>query len=260
MTNTKNTLRTLLPLTALLALSACVGPAGQDGIDGMNGEDGENGMNGMDGAEGMDGDTGEDGSNGTDGTNGSDGADGASGADGSDGSDGSDGMNGEDGLSAGNFDFPDVDPGDYYRVDRIGMPAIATALIPSDAKDAYNDDDPVDDAAGAWVSDIVASVDFFHTALDSQLEGLGLSVCATEDCVAAAAPLVVPDTLSINIMDPAGFPNGRALADQAIDITLAVALLDLSVHSVTLLAELPLNPPANDRAFMGSFPFLSAPH
>ena len=44
------------------------------------------------------------------------------------------------------------------------------------------------------------------------------------------------------------------------DVTLAVVLLDLGVHDVTLFAGLPLNPPANDKAFPSTFPYLATPH
>ena len=75
----------------------------------------------------------------------------------------------------------------------------------------------------------------------------------------AVADLIVPDTLTLNLAGASGFPNGRRLADPVIDVTLAVIFLDLSVHSPTTLAGLPLNPPANDVAFRSDFPFLAPP-
>lgn len=142
------------------------------------------------------------------------------------------------------------------RVDRMGMPAVATAVISS--KDAYNQADPVDDASGQFVGEIVASVDFLHSALDDDLTGLGLTPCATSDCIDQAAPLVVPDVISIDVTQPAGFPNGRALTDPVIDVTLALVLLDLGVHDVTTLVG--VNPTANDKPFLDDFPWLRPPH
>lgn len=75
----------------------------------------------------------------------------------------------------------------------------------------------------------------------------------------AVADLIVPDTLTLDLAGASGFPNGRQLADPVIDVTLAVIFLDLSVHSPTTLAGLPLNPPANDVAFRSDFPFLAPP-
>ena len=75
----------------------------------------------------------------------------------------------------------------------------------------------------------------------------------------SVADLIIPDTLTLNLSAAAGFPNGRLLTDPVIDVTLAVIFLDLSVHSPTTLAEIPLNPPANDVAFRSNFPFLAPP-
>ena len=155
------------------------------------------------------------------------------------------------------FVFADDAPDAYTRVDRMGMPAINTAVISS--KDAYNAADPTDDVAGMFVKEIIANVDGLHVALDDDLMGLKLTPCATADCVGQAAPLVVPDTLKIDTQGAAGFPNGRTFADPVMDVTLAVVLLDLTTHPVDLFATLPLNPPANDLAFGGQFPYLASP-
>jgi len=146
----------------------------------------------------------------------------------------------------------------YSRVDRMGMPAIATAVISS--KDTYNQADPADDASGQFVDEITASVQSLHDALDDDLAALSLTPCATSDCVGQAAPFVVPDVIRFDATQPSGFPNGRGLADQVIDVTLALVLLDLETHAVDLFASLPLNPSANDLAFDASFPYLPAPH
>ena len=180
-----------------------------------------------------------------------DGDEGAGTADSADGT--ADGTEG-----AGSFEFATDAPDAYTRVDRAGMPAIGTAVIAS--KDDYNQDGPTEDAAGTWVEEITASVTAFHDALDDDLMGLGLTPCAVDTCIEQAAPLVVPDTLKVDPEMPAGFPNGRMLPDPVIDVTLAVVMLDLSVHTATTLAEVPLNPPANDVAFSAEFPYVGEPH
>lgn len=73
------------------------------------------------------------------------------------------------------------------------------------------------------------------------------------------AGLVIPDVLTLNFANPAGFPNGRRLTDPVADITLAALFLDLTRHSPAALAALPLNPPANDRPFPADFPYLASP-
>ncbi len=158
----------------------------------------------------------------------------------------------------------------YTRVDRMGMPAIATVVITS--KDDYNKADPSDDANLDFAGEIVTNVSGLHTALDDDLTNAGLVPCnvdpndpfnaTTSKCITQAAPLVVPDTVTIDTTTAAGFPNGRKLADPVVDVTLAVILLDLSAQgqSATTLANLPLNPTANDKAFLTDFPYLAPPH
>lgn len=73
------------------------------------------------------------------------------------------------------------------------------------------------------------------------------------------ADAVIPDTLTINVNAPAGFPNGRLLPDPVVDVTLAVIFLDLTQHSALTFANLPLNPPSNDVGFQDGFPFLAPP-
>lgn len=166
---------------------------------------------------------------------------------------------GEDETGApSEFDFDDAPPEDYTRVDRMGMPAVATALIVM--KDAYNEGNPVDDSEGLFVSEIVERLDFLHTALDDDLANAGLTPCAVDLCVAQGSPLVLPDTLKIDLTGAPGFPNGRRPSDPVIDLTLAVILLDLSVHDVTTLVELPLNPPEGDKELPAEFPFFATPH
>jgi hypothetical protein len=70
--------------------------------------------------------------------------------------------------------------------------------------------------------------------------------------------LIVPDTLTLDLSVPAGFPNGRRLTDPVIDITLNAIFLKLSVNGPGTLAALPLNPAANDVPFRSSFPYLAA--
>ena len=161
------------------------------------------------------------------------------------------------------FRFKTNAPSEYTRVDRMGMPAISTAVISSAQKNAYNDANPADDANGNFVADITANVTALHLALDDDLAAATLTPCVATDCVNQAAPLVVPDTLKIDTTGNAGFPNGRRLTDPVIDVTLAVVLLDLNVHAVTALVGV-LNPTENDLgvegAFLSAFPYLHPPH
>jgi hypothetical protein len=163
-------------------------------------------------------------------------------------------------TGGGAFVFSTDPPTAYTRVDRNGMPAVNTAVIPAARKNEYNSVDPADDVDGIFVDDITASVTLVHDILDVAITTAGLTPCLPADCIAQAAPLVVPDTIKIDPSMDSGFPNGRRPEDQVIDVTLAVLLLDLTVHSATALAELPLNPPANDKPFLDAFPYFAEPH
>jgi hypothetical protein len=92
--------------------------------------------------------------------------------------------------------------------------------------------------------------------------GVNLNVqrCLTQEVSpgVTVANLVVPDTVTINLAAPSGFPNGRRLTDPVIDLTLAAIFLDLTKHPVTALAAIPLNPAANDLPFRPAFPYLAA--
>lgn len=174
----------------------------------------------------------------------------------------------------------------FTRVDRMGMPAVSTALVGSARKNAYNDQDPAMDMG--FAADFIASLTALHTALDDDLARANLTACSMTTMVGGlpeclgqtfapgrtVASLVVPnDVLRLDLGATAGFPNGRKLADPVIDVTLAVLLLrvnsaapgtcGMGTCSPGTLAALPLNPPRNDvagGAFTDTFPYFHPPH
>lgn len=109
-----------------------------------------------------------------------------------------------------------------------------------------NDDDMMEDMPEMEEPAAPASFDV-TPCLTQEIPGTGTTV----------AGAVVPDTLTLDYRSPSGFPNGRALPDPVIDVTLAVIFLDLSVNGPATLAELPLNPPENDVMFRDMFPYLA---
>jgi hypothetical protein len=82
------------------------------------------------------------------------------------------------GVGSG-FVFRTDPPTAYTRVDRMGMPAVSTALIATASKSAYNDDNPTVDATGKWVPTITADLTTLTTELIGQFRSLGLKPCAT---------------------------------------------------------------------------------
>lgn len=186
-----------------------------------------------------------------------------------------------DGVCGASITFRSDVPAMYSRVDRLGMPAVSTALISSVMKNAYNDADPVDDAAGGFVPDLGATLTAYHDALDTRFDDLSLETCSMADPGGGALPecftqeiaagvsvasLVVPDTLQIDPAGTAGFPNGRMLADPVMDVTLAIIFLKMGgtcgtgLCSPLTLATMPLNPGSNDKEFGTGFPYLAGPH
>jgi hypothetical protein len=174
-------------------------------------------------------------------------------------------------------------PAMYRRVDRMGMPAVSTALIGSARKNAYNDVTTRMEH-GTFATDFITSLTGLHMALDRHLMAANLRPCSmsmTMDMIgglpqclgqeyapgATVASLVLPDdALNVNPSGAAGFPNGRRLQDPVIDVTLAVLLLNLGgscgmgLCNATTLAGIPLNPGMNDRPFLTTFPYLATPH
>jgi hypothetical protein len=161
----------------------------------------------------------------------------------------------------------------FVRVDRMGMPAVATALILAADKNAYNDGNPENDAT-AFAGKFIASLTGIHDALDADLIAKGFVPCSMTTMIGSlpeclgqeyaagktVASLVVPfDAIKIDITQASGFPNGRQLQDPVIDVTLAVLLLKLSAtQSAVTFAMKPLNPAKNDingGVFGAEFPY-----
>lgn len=67
----------------------------------------------------------------------------------------------------------------FVRVDRMGMPAVATVLIRGPTKVAYNDSDPVDDSRFAFASEERADLEERADALADDFARLNLAICAT---------------------------------------------------------------------------------
>ncbi|MFN0093534.1 MAG: DUF4331 family protein [Dehalococcoidia bacterium] len=123
--------------------------------------------------------------------------------------------------------------GYWYQVDRMGRPAIATVFIPKEKKDGFNNSDPTRDAA-IYTADVKAALDSLKSPATDALAGL-----------------LLPDILTFDLSKPNGYLNGRALADDVIDI---------SLQAITGNATIGDGVNANDNAFSASFPYLAAPN
>ncbi|MBB3860766.1 hypothetical protein GGQ88_002035 [Novosphingobium hassiacum] len=74
--------------------------------------------------------------------------------------------------------------------------------------------------------------------------------------------IIIPDTLKLDLTRSTRFPNGRHPSDPVVDILLATLLLDMNVtgQGPNTLANVPLDPPSNDKFFLLTFPFLPTPN
>ncbi|MEX2141779.1 MAG: DUF4331 family protein [Pirellulales bacterium] len=119
------------------------------------------------------------------------------------------------------------------QVDREGRPAINTALIPGPMKNAFNQAVPANDQAA------------FSSTVRTSLLSLNGGNVAHADQVTA---LLLPDILTLDTANPAGFLNGRRLQDDVIDTVLG------AVSNGALTTDMVA---ANDVAFQSTFPYLS---
>jgi len=136
--------------------------------------------------------------------------------------------------------------GTYQQIERMGRPAINTVFNNTAAeKEAANRLRPSDDRAFDR-DNIIATL----TAIDHVLEVNALSNYSAGE-IAALANVLTPDMLTVKLGDPAGFLNGRRLADDVIN-----AEFSLLTHGNVTSDGVD----ANDKTFRSTFPYLAGPH
>jgi Domain of unknown function (DUF4331) len=116
-------------------------------------------------------------------------------------------------------------------IDQMARPAINTALIASDRKDAFNQTRPSEQ----WAK--------FGAEVTARITALSGDAAYAE----SIAPVLIPDVLTLELGNPAGFLNGRQLADDVIDAEL----------SLLTKGALTTDGVANDSPFPGEFPYLA---
>lgn len=136
---------------------------------------------------------------------------------------------------------------DGATIDRMGRPAIATALITDGNEDAFNATRPVRDRA-VWGSDVKGNLLFL-----SGLDGSPYSDANAQ----AITNLLLPDVLTLDTTSAAGFLNGRRLEDDVIDTELTVITGGLFGGSPVLTSDCV---DSNDVAFPGTFPYVAPPN
>lgn len=82
-------------------------------------------------------------------------------------------------VAQGGFNFRTDPASAYTRVDRMGMPAVATVVIGPSEKLNYNDGNPLDDDQLKYYPEINRTLKAFADALSDDFAAAGLKMCAT---------------------------------------------------------------------------------
>ena len=178
--------------------------------------------------------------------------------------------------------------GRFVQVSRLGMPLVNEVVIPVGLKDYFNGSKPTADGAAL---PLVQDPELPHllngiygTAVpDSDPEKAGIQradlisvfLTGVED-LNQPAGVTPSEMLRLNMSippcsttcspfgvlggDTAGFPNGRRLADDVIDISLRVVLGVLLEQNKPLSETIGDGVNANDVAFNDAFPYVAYPH
>jgi hypothetical protein len=143
----------------------------------------------------------------------------------------------------------------YDQVDRMGRPAINTVFnglhapvsstLNNAEKEAFNRINPTSDRAVA-TDNVVAVLDTIGNVLTANG-----ATAYTPAQVNGIARTLLPDILTFQVGNSAGFLNGRKLGDDVINAEFSL-LTNGAVTSDGVNA--------NDRGFSTSFPYLAAPH
>jgi hypothetical protein len=120
------------------------------------------------------------------------------------------------------------------QIDRMGRPAINTALIPDAMKNAFNLGVPSTDVAN------------FASVVNATLLAFGNSMATAS----ALTSVLLPDELTFDTSSSAGFLNGRRLTDDVIDAEFML-LFPVAPHSDCI---------GNDSTFLNHFPYLGVPN
>jgi hypothetical protein len=167
--------------------------------------------------------------------------------------------------------------GTMVQVSRLGMPLVNEVVIPLAQKDKWNGSTPADDAQFlSYVTDpevpkllqavygLAAPstprndlVSVFLTGVPNLNQPPGVRPGEMLRLNTDIGPTARPARLGVLASDISGFPNGRRLTDDVIDITLQAAAGILSGARVSSLGD---RVDRNDVPFRPAFPYVGQPH
>ena len=166
--------------------------------------------------------------------------------------------------------------GNFIQVSRLGMPLVNEVVIPLGQKDKWNGSNPTGDAQFlSFVTDpevpkllqavygIQAPatprndlVQVFLTGVPGLNQPAGVKPGEMIRLNTDIGPTAAPARLGVLAADLAGFPNGRRLTDDVLDITLQAAVGVLGGVKTSLGDGVD----RNDVAFRSTFPYIAQPH
>ena len=182
-----------------------------------------------------------------------------------------------------------ADSGELRQVSRLGNPLVNEVVVPVKLKDAFNASRPTGDGAFLplvqdpelpklieAIYEIPAPpaprndlVSVFLTGVEG-LNNPSANQDSTEQNPSemlrlnmGIAPTAEPKRLGVLAGDNAGYPNGRRLADDVVDIALMAvegALLMPDEERAAVIASLQDGVDGNDVGFGASFPYVALPH
>ena len=142
---------------------------------------------------------------------------------------------------------------DGDRIDRMAIPAINTALIPTGIKDDFNASDPANDAE-RFGDTAIGTIESLRMVVDGLFgapqDGGPLGNLTAEQVGGA----LIPDIVTIDFSNDVQFPNGRTLSNDVIDAALGVVLNRGGASGISDGVN------GNDKEFSGQFPYLADPH
>jgi hypothetical protein len=170
----------------------------------------------------------------------------------------------------------------FVQVSRLGNPLVNEVVIPRGTKDAFNSLEPTGDAAAlSFVTDpevpkllnllygVVSPpaprndlVTIFLKGIPGVNQPPNVTPSEMLRLNVAIAPVANPSPLGVLGGDVQGFPNGRRLTDDVVDIALramagATVLTPSFNNGINAVLGDGVN--ANDKAFLNAFPYMASP-
>lgn len=173
----------------------------------------------------------------------------------------------------------DASLGQFVQVNRLGNPLFNEALVALVGKDQYNRSSPTTDAAtfatyaqnpelAVLINAVFGTA--FQTTNRADLQAIYIPDVIRVNTTTAAVRVpgeagfnrlsfIGGDTIAngAGVQIPSGWPNGRRVGDDVVDIALTAIASGPSFTTITVVGD---NSPTNDQTYNRTFPYLATPH